>query len=91
MVTQLDNNLFFNTFGVNSFYEFEQNIQSMPPSMVEYYLSNLSDGLENSYLNRSNIQQAVVIDEYSLYLDYGDNIFLEFNKKDEEYETLSLW
>ena len=65
--------------------------QVMAPSMVEYHLddlSNLSDG--SAYLNRSNIQQTIYINDYSLYLDYNDEIYLEFEQKDNEYETQSF-
>ena len=91
MTVQLDNNLLYSTFGVGSFTEFETNIQSMAPSMVEYYLSDLSSNTESVYLNKSNIQQTVLIDEYSIHIDYNDDIFLEFAEKSSEYETLSFW
>lgn len=64
----------------------------MAPSMVEYYLSDLSLSSDNNtYINRSNIQQTISLDEYSLYLDYSEDIYMEFIKKEDQYETDSLW
>lgn len=64
----------------------------MAPSMVEYYLSNLaSDTNESSYINKSNIQDSILLDEYSLYYDYNSDIYLEFIEKENSYETESLW
>lgn len=64
----------------------------MAPSMVEYYLSDLaSSSEENSYINRSNIQQTLNIDEYSLYVDYNEDIYMEFTEDTSEYTTQSLW
>ncbi len=92
MIIQIDRNLLFSTFGVECFSQLEQSTQSMAPSMVEYYLSDLATSNSDSfYLNRSNIQQTIFLDEYSLYLDYNDETYLEFLQKETEYETESLW
>ncbi|MGB3752093.1 MAG: hypothetical protein WA945_11060, partial [Arcobacteraceae bacterium] len=83
MTIQLDSNLLFSTFKVSCFTQLEQEIQSIAPSMVEYYLHDLSSSTNESvYINKSNIQQTIFLDEYSLYLDYGDSIYLEFVEKD---------
>lgn len=92
MVIQLDKNSLFSTFQVSCFQELEEGIQSIAPSMVEYHLDDLSSSNnEPVYINKSNIQQTINLDQYSLYLDYEDSIFLEFIQKDDEYETQSLW
>lgn len=92
MTIQLDSNLLFSTFNVSSFYQLEQEIQSLAPSMVEYYLNDLSSSeIESVYINRSNIQQTIFFNEYSLYLDYSDSIYLEFVEKEDDYNTQSLW
>ena len=93
MIVQLSNNSLYSTFGVSSFSEFELNIQNMAPSMVEYYLSNLSEEIQgdSTYLNKSNIQQTINIDEYDIHLDYNNDIYLEFVEKNSDYETLSFW
>lgn len=92
MIIQLDANSLFSTFEVSSFQELEEGIQSIAPSMVEYHLQDLSSSdTESVYINKSNIQQTIYLDQYSLYLDYEDSIFLEFIEKEDEYETESLW
>lgn len=93
MTVQLDKHLLFSTFGVDSFNELESYTQSMAPSMVEYYLNDLATTAEeqNSYINRSNIQQTINFDDYSLYMDYGDLIYLEVSQNGSNDETGSLW
>lgn len=92
MIIQLDTNLLFQTFKVSSFEELEQEIQTIAPSMVEYYLNDLSlQTTEASYINRSNIQKSIFIDQYTLFLDYWDSVYLEKKEKDDNYETESLW
>lgn len=65
----------------------------MAPSMVEYYLSDLSNGNDDAYLNKRNIQDTINIGEYSLYLDYDEEVYLEIEDtlSADDYETGSLW
>lgn len=92
MVLLLNKNSLFSTFGVSDFNSLNQNIQDMAPSMVEYYLCDLSNGNEDAYLNKRNIQESINIGEYSLYLDYNEEVYLEItNSKEEDSETNSLW
>ncbi len=92
MVIQLDKNQLFSTFDVSSFEQLQANTQSMAPSMVEYYLSDLSSQSDTqSYINKSNIQNSILLDEYSIYYDYNNDIYLEFVQKEDAYETESLW
>ncbi|MEA3553472.1 MAG: hypothetical protein U9R39_03595 [Campylobacterota bacterium] len=93
MIIQLEKSSLFSTFNVDSFSSLDSCTQVMAPSMVEYYLSDLasSSDFAESYINKSNIQQTIFLEEYSLYLDYNDDIYLEFTLKDETYETQSLW
>ena len=90
MTIQLESNLLFQTFKVSCFEELEQELQTIAPSMVEYYLDDLSSSIsEPAYINRSNIQKTIYLDQYSLYLDYSDSVYLETLEKD--YDTESLW
>jgi len=92
LTIQLDTNSLFQTFKVSCFNELEQELQSIAPSMVEYYLDDLSSSTnEHTYINRSNIQNTIYLDQYSLYLDYSDSVFLEVLEKNDEYDTESLW
>lgn len=60
--------------------------------MVEYHLYDLSSTMNESvYINKSNIQQTIHLDQYSLYLDYENLIYLEFTEKEDTYNTESLW
>jgi len=93
LTIQLDKNLFLSTFGLASFEEVDSKLQSMAPSMMEYYLSDLAtSNLEDKcYLENSKIQFTHYLGEYLLHIDYGENIYLEFNEKQDDYETGSLW
>jgi len=93
MVLQLNSNSLYATFGVDSFYLLDEAINNMAPSMVEYYLSDLSNGNDDVYLNKKNIQNSINIGEYSIYLDYDDEIYLEIEdtKIEDDYGTGSLW
>ena len=93
MIIQLEKNSLYSTFTVDNFSSLDSSTQTMAPSMVEYYLSDLaaSSDFAESYINKSNIQQTLTLEDYNLYLDYNDDIYLEFTQKDENYETQSLW
>ncbi len=93
MILLLNKSLLYSTFGVDNFSSLEQIINSMAPSMVEYYLSDLSNNNNDAYLNKRNIQDTINIGEYFLYLDYDDEVFLEINDaiSNKEFETNSLW
>ena len=92
MIIQLDKNSLFNTFKVSSFKQLEEEIQLVAPSMVEYHLDDLSaSSSESIYINKSNIQETISLDLYSLYLDYEELVYLEFIEQDNTYETESFW
>lgn len=94
MVIQLEKSFLFSTFGVDSFAQLQTHIDTMAPSMVEYYLSDLAssqDDSQSAYINKTNVEQHLSVDEYSIYLDYNENIFLEFTQNESEYVTQSLW
>ena len=90
MITQIDKSLLFSTFGVANFDTLEISINSMAPSMVEYYLSDLSAFNEDNYLNKRNIQQSLNFGDYNLHLDYSDDIYLETTLEEEDL-TQALW
>ena len=93
MIIQLEKESLYATFSVDDFPHLDNTTSSMSPSMVEYYLSDLSTSseCEEHYINKSNIQQTIYLGDYSLFLDYDNNIFLEFIEKEDDYETQSLW
>lgn len=92
MIIKLDKNLVYSTFNVEMFTQIELVSQTMAPSMIEYYLSDLaSNSEESSYINKSDVQNTIYLDEYMLYLDYSDNVYLEFTEKNDDYDTESLW
>lgn len=93
MVIKLDKDLVYSTFNVEMFEQIELSTQTMAPSMIEYYLSDLASNSEeeSSYINKSEVQNTIYLDEYMLYIDYSDNIYLEFTEKSDDYETESLW
>ena len=92
MITLLDKTSLYNTFGVNSFNSIEEAMNKMAPSMVEYYLTDLSKYSEDIYLNKRDIENSLYIGDYSLYIDYNDNIYLEFNNNSfSTSQSSSFW
>ncbi len=92
MIIKLEKELVYSTFSVDNFKSIEVKTESMAPSMIDYYLSDLaSNSQESAYINKSDIQHTISLDEYSLYIDYSENIYLEFIEKQDSYETDTLW
>lgn len=97
MITLLNKNSLYSTFGAEDFISLSNVVNDMAPSLVEYYLSDLCDYsninyCENGfYLNRRNIEEQIHIGEYHIYIDYNEDIYLEIDIQKEESETGSLW
>lgn len=93
MILLLNKDSLFSTFGVDSFQSLDSAINSMAPSMVDYYLSDLSNGMDDSYLNKRSIQDSITAGDFSLYLDYDEEVYLEIEEANAplELETGSLW
>lgn len=92
MITLINKISLYNTFGVDNFNSIEGAINSMAPSMVDYYLSDLSEYSEDIYLNKKDIENTLSLGDYNLYIDYNDNIYLELdNNQTSVYETASFW
>ena len=93
MTLLLNKDLLFSTFGVSTFESLDSAINTMAPSMVDYYLSDLCNGEDNAYLNKRNIQNSISIGDFSIYLDYNDEIYLEIlqNSLDDDMQTGTLW
>jgi hypothetical protein len=92
MTLLIDKSNIYSKFEATSFEELESSISNISPSMAEYYLDDLASyGDDNFYLNKSNVQKSFYMDRYCLYLDYSDNILLEIEKNNDDYETNSLW
>ena len=93
MILLLNKDSLFSTFGVDSFQNLDSAINSMAPSMVDYYLSDLSNGMDDIYLNKRSIQDSINIGDFNIYLDYDDEIYLEIEDESNslDLETGSLW
>lgn len=89
MITQVDKDSLFNTFGVKNFKLLHSAIDNMAPSLVEYYLSSFTSD-DELYFNKRDIEESISIGDYSLYIDYTKNIYLELNSTTEEI-TQSFW
>lgn len=76
-------------FGVGEFNLLEGAIDNMAPSLVEYYLSSLSDN-DDTYFNKKDIEESISIGDYNLYIDYSKNIYLELTSTFED-NTQSFW
>jgi len=92
MITLLNKMSLYNTFGVDNFTSIESAMDNMAPSMVEYYLSDLNQYSEDIYLNKSNVEHSLSIGDYSLYMDYSNNVYLELdNNENITHETAAFW
>jgi hypothetical protein len=92
MIISVNKNSLYSTFSVENFQSLESAIDSMAPSLVEYYLSSFCEHNEDTiYLNKRDIEEKVSVGEYNLYLDYSENIYLELISSSEEIQTLSFW
>ncbi|AXX89785.1 hypothetical protein CKA55_11095 [Arcobacter suis] len=89
MITQVNKDSLFNIFGVKNFELLHSAIDNMAPSLVEYYLSSLTSD-DELYFNKRDIEESIFIGDYSLYIDYSKNIYLELNSTTEEI-TQSFW
>ena len=83
MITQVDKDSLFNTFGVKNFELLHSAIDNMAPSLVEYYLSSFTND-DELYFNKRDIEESISIGDYNLYIDYTKNIYLELNSTTEE-------
>jgi len=87
-----ENKEIYSLFKVNIFSELDNAISSIAPSLCEYYLYNLISSLNNNdVLNKSNIQESLNVDNFTLYFAYDNNIYIELIKVEEDYSTSSLW
>lgn len=95
MITQLNKETLYSTFGVEDFNSLSTATNEMAPSMVEYYLSDLGSMSNNDSeyigLNKRNIENYISFGDFNIYIDYDENIYLEIESTPEEYETSSLW
>ena len=89
MVTQINKDSLYNMFGVKDFNHLGSALDSMAPSLVEYYLSSLASS-DDSYFNKRDIEETISIGDYSLYIDYSENVYLELNSAIED-STQSFW
>ncbi len=89
MITQINKDSLYNIFGVDSFQLLESVIDSMAPSMVEYYLSSFTSS-NDLYFNKRDIEESFSVGDYNLYIDYSENIYLELNNSTDEL-TQSFW
>lgn len=92
MIMSIDKNYLFSLFGVDNFYSLETTIDSMAPSLVEYHLSSFCDGSSQTvYFNKKDIEKSLLTGDYTLYLDYDENIYLELFESNLNDTTESLW
>ena len=92
MITLINKTSLFNTFNVDNFLSLEGSIDNMAPSTVEYHLFDLSNDSEDIYLNKREIEHSVFVGDYSLYIDYDKNIYLEIDTEImNNQQTGSFW
>ncbi len=92
MIVSIDKNYLFGLFGVDNFYSLETTIDTMAPSLVEYHLSSFCDGsCQTAYFNKKDVEKSLFSGDYTLYLDYNEDIYLELFESNIDDMTQSLW
>lgn len=91
MITLLNKSSLLSTFGANDIDALKSTILNMAPSMVEYYLCNLSISDDTKYLNKKNIEETISIGDFNIHIDYDNEYYLEINSDSQYEETGSLW
>lgn len=90
MITLINKDSLYNIFGVKTFSLLEGAIDTMAPSLVEYYLSDLREYSDEAYFNKKDVEESITIGDYNLYIDYNENIYLEINSNNDNY-TQGFW
>lgn len=93
MISYIEKEDIFSTFNVDSFTSLQSTMELMAPSLLEYHLDTLLSvyGDDSIFLNRSNIEQSINTDKYSIYLDYEDKYFFEKLESDDELISESFF
>ncbi|MCR1815058.1 hypothetical protein [Aliarcobacter butzleri] len=92
MLISIDKNYLFNLFGVDNFSSLETIIDNMAPSLVEYHLSSFhEDSSDTVYFNKRDIEKSFLVGDYTLYLDYSENLYLELVETNIDEITSSFW
>jgi hypothetical protein len=85
----------FNEFQINLLDEVESKINSIAPSICEYYFENIILYSQiQTYLNKNYIERSYDFGVFRLHIDYETNIYIEkddlfFN--DDLFEHSTLW
>lgn len=90
MITLVNKDSLYNLFGAVNFQSLEELVEGMAPSLVEYHLSSLCEYSDEIYFNKRDVESRFSIGDYSLYIDYSENIYLEFEESSFE-DSSSLW
>lgn len=77
-----EDKLVYTIFGVSKFAQIQNAISPMAPSICEYYLDDLTTKLIDIPFNKSSIQDKIDIYDYTVYLSYDDNIYIEYDSCD---------
>jgi hypothetical protein len=91
MITLVNTDSLYNIFGVQDFDFLEGAIDNMAPSLVEYYLSSFCDSNDELYFNKRDVEESISIGDYTLYIDYSKNIYLELLSTRNDDFTQTLW
>lgn len=92
MIVSINKDTIFTLFGADNFQSLEKAIDNMAPSLVEYHLANFcSNDDESLYFNKRDIENSFCIGEYSLYLDYSKNLYLELDESLIDNSNQSFW
>ena len=92
MVVNVHKSEIFNIFEVESFSLLELKIDQISPSLAEYHLENFIQNKEcEKFFNKKDIQNSFCIGNFSLHLDYNENIYIELFKDNLDTSTQSFW
>ena len=90
MITLINKDSLYNTFRVDSFSSLNITIDNMAPSLVEYHLFDLSEQGDEIYFNKRDIENTFSVGIFNLYLDYSENIYIEYDEQDSNDTTQQI-
>lgn len=92
MIISIDKEHIYNLFGAADFASLEMAIDIMAPSLLDYHFSDFFKyGEEILFFNKREIENSFNLGNYSLYLDYNENLFLEIDDLEVDDSTSSFW
>lgn len=92
LIVSINKDSVFSLFGADSFNNLEIVLDNMSPSMVEYHLLDICNSNdEHLYFNKRDIENSFSFGDFSFYIDYDSNLYIEQSSSYDDCSTQSFW